>query len=184
LSIVSLGDGPSETDLPAPDHEEEINMAKPIIERPDIPPEYGNPRTRLEWVDVERRLEGAAVYWIASTRPDARPHVIPRDGMWLDGHLYYGGSPKTVHYRNITRNPQVVVHIGDGQEAIIVEGEVEIDKPTEEMAVRLSEGMFAKYPQYGRIEPSMYMGGVSIVRPRRVLAWTNFTENATRFRFE
>lgn len=98
--------------------------------------------------------------------------------------LYYGGSPETVHHRNVTRNPQVAVHIGDGQEAIIVEGTVEIQKPTQETAERLSEEMFAKYPQYGRLEPSMYMGGVSVLRPRRVLAWTVLFENATRFRFE
>lgn len=159
-------------------------MTKPVVDKPDIPPEYGNPTQRLEWAEVERRLERASAYWIASTRPDGRPHVIPRDGMWLDGALYYGGSPKTVHYRNITRNPHVAVHIGDGQEAIIVEGAVEIEKPTEEMAALLSDESFAKYPQYGRLEPSMYMGGVSVLRPRRVLAWTTFTENATRFKFE
>ncbi|MGH8957805.1 MAG: pyridoxamine 5'-phosphate oxidase family protein [Acidimicrobiia bacterium] len=68
--------------------------------------------------------------------PDGRPHVIPRDGMWIDGKLYYGGSPETVHYRNIVRNPEVAVHIGYGQEAIILEG-----------------------------------------------AWTNLTEDATRFVF-
>jgi len=104
--------------------------------------------------------------------------------MWIDGGLYYGGSPATVHHRNITHNPLVAVHIGDGQEAIIVEGAVEIEKPTEEMAERLSEESFAKYPQYGRLGPSVYIEGVSVLRPRRVLAWTSFTENATRFRFE
>jgi len=159
-------------------------MTDPVVEKPDIPPEYGNPTQRLEWTDVERKLESASAYWIASTRPDGRPHVIPRDGMWIDGGLYYGGSPATVHHRNITHNPLVAVHIGDGQEAIIVEGAVEIEKPTEEMAERLSEESFAKYPQYGRLDPSVYIEGVSVLRPRRVLAWTSFTENATRFRFE
>ena len=159
-------------------------MTEPIGERPDIPAEYGDPTQRLEWADVERRLESASVYWIASTRPDGRPHVIPRDGLWLDGGLYYGGSPETVHYRNITLNPHVAVHVGDGQEVIIVEGAVEIEKPTEAKATRLSDASFAKYPQYGRLGPGMYIGGVSVLRPRRVLAWTSFTENATRFRFE
>ena len=30
---------------------------EPIVERPDIPAEYGDPKQRLEWADVERRLE-------------------------------------------------------------------------------------------------------------------------------
>jgi hypothetical protein len=53
-------------------------MTKPVVEKPDIPPEYGNPTKRLEWADVEQKLESASAYWIASTRPDGRPHVIPR----------------------------------------------------------------------------------------------------------
>ena len=159
-------------------------MTEPMGEKPQIPPEYGNPSQRLAWAEVERKLEAASVYWIASTRPDGRPHVIPRDGTWLDGGLYFGGSPETVHHRNITLNPEVVMHIGDGQEVVIVEGAVEIEKPTEEMAKRLSDESFAKYSQYGRPDPSMYVEGVSVLRPRRVLAWTSFTENATRFRFE
>jgi hypothetical protein len=162
---------------------EEQKMTKPIGEKPEIPAEYGNPKERLDWTDVERRLQSAPVYWLASTRPDGRPHVIPRDGVWLESGLYYGGSPKTVHHRNIARNPQVAAHIGDGQEVIIVEGGVEIEKPTDEMAARLSNESFAKYPQYGRIDPSIYAGGVTVLRPLRVLAWTSFTENATRFRF-
>jgi nitroimidazol reductase NimA-like FMN-containing flavoprotein (pyridoxamine 5'-phosphate oxidase superfamily) len=162
----------------------EDNLREPVVDKPDIPSEYGDPQQRLEWAEVERRLQVAPVYWIASTRPDGRPHVIPRDGMWLDHALYYGGSPETVHHRNITHNPHIVVHIGDGQEAIIVEGAVKIEKPTEEMAARLSDESYSKYPQYGRLEPSLYMAGVSFLRPRRVLAWTSFTENATRFRFD
>jgi Pyridoxamine 5'-phosphate oxidase len=163
---------------------EEFSVTEPIVEKPDIPSEYGNPTQRLEWREVERRLERAPAYWIASTRPDGRPHVVPRDGLWLDGGLYYGGSPETVHHRNITHNPRIAVHIGDGLEAIILEGVVEIQKPTEEKAARLADESFAKYPHYGRFDPKVYMGGVSFLRPRRVLAWTNFTENATRFRFE
>ncbi len=159
-------------------------MNEPIVDKPEIPAEYGDPKKRLKWGDVEKMLEVAAVYWLASTRPDGRPHVVPRDGNWIDGGLYYGGSPQTVHSRNITSNPNVVVHIGDGQTAVIVEGAVETEKPSQEMAERLVELSFAKYPQYGRQDPRLYMGGVSVLRPRRVFAWTEFTVNATRFRFE
>ena len=159
-------------------------MAEPVAEKPEIPSEYGNPTTRLGWDEVEQKLKDAPVYWIASTRPDGRPHVIPRDGTWIDGGLYYGGSPQTVHFRNISKNPEVVAHIGDGQEVVIVEGAIEIEKPSKEEAERIADESFAKYPQYGRMDPTVYMNGVSVLRPRRVLAWTNFTENATRFRFE
>lgn len=159
-------------------------MSDPIVDKPEIPAEYGSPKKRLDWAEVESKLEDARVYWLASTRPDGRPHVVPRDGTWFDGGLYYGGSPETVHSRNIMANPNVVVHIGDGMEAIIVEGVIEIEKPDDAEAKRLSDASFAKYPQYGRMDPSMYKDGVAVLRPRRVIAWTDFTQNATRFRFE
>lgn len=159
-------------------------MAEPIVDKPEFPSEYGDPKERLTWSDVESKIADARAYWIASTRPDGRPHVIPRDGTWIDGALYYGGSPETVHFRNISANPEIVVHIGDGLEAIIVEGAVEIEKPDEAKAQRLSDASFEKYPQYGRMDPKMFMPGVSVLRPRRVLAWNDFTKDATRFRFE
>ena len=70
-------------------------MSEPVVDKPTIPPEYGDPKDRLEWAEVERRLERAGVYWIASTRPDGRPHVVPRDGMWLDGALYCTGTTQS-----------------------------------------------------------------------------------------
>ena len=159
-------------------------MKQPVVDKPEFPAEYGDPKQRLEWSEVEGKLAAATAYWIASTRPDGRPHVVPRDGTWFEGGLYYGGSAQTVHHRNIKRNPNIVVHVGDGAEAIIVEGAVEIERPTDAEAERLSDAMFAKYPQYGRMKPSMFKAGVSVLRPKRVIAWTSFTENATRFRFE
>jgi nitroimidazol reductase NimA-like FMN-containing flavoprotein (pyridoxamine 5'-phosphate oxidase superfamily) len=158
-------------------------VTNPIVEQLDIPHEYGTPTERLDWSSVESKLKASSVYWIASTRPDGRPHVVPRDGIWLDGCLYYGGVAATVHHRNITSNPEVVVHIGDGHEATIVEGAIEIEKPTEGKAGLLIEEMFAKYPQYGRLDPDMYSRGVLVLRPRRVIAWTDATLDATRFRF-
>ena len=159
-------------------------MSGPRVEKPTIPPDYGNPTERLTWEEVEERLKTAPVYWLASTRPDGRPHVIPRDGVWIDGALYYGGSPQTVHYKNISKNPQVVAHVGDGMEAFMVEGVVETEMPSEEKARLIADKSFEKYPQYGEMDPSMYMGGVSRLRPRRVLAWKTLFKDATRFVFD
>jgi len=159
-------------------------VSEPTADKPHFPPEYGDPAERLAWSDVEKRLGEARQYWIASVRPDGRPHVVPRDGMWIDAALYYGGSPETVHHRNVTQNPNVVVHIGDGWEAFIVEGAIEVEVPTEEKAQRLSDEMFAKYPVYGRLPTKVFKAGVAVLRPKVVLAWTDFTKNATRFRFQ
>jgi hypothetical protein len=33
------------------------------------------------------------------------------------------------------------------------------------------------------MDPNVYEAGVLVLRPRRILAWTSFGEDATRFRF-
>jgi hypothetical protein len=101
----------------------------------------------------------------------------------MDDALYYGGSPDTVHARNVGTEAPVTMHIGDGTEAIIVEGVAREEKPNSAEAAALSQASFAKYPQYGRMDPSLYEAGVLVLRPMRVLAWTNFGLDATRFRF-
>ncbi|MGH2777170.1 MAG: pyridoxamine 5'-phosphate oxidase family protein, partial [Actinomycetota bacterium] len=64
---------------------------EPVVEQLDIPAEYGSPKTLLTWNAIRKELEEAAQYWVATTRPDGRPHVVPRDGVWLDDAWYYGG---------------------------------------------------------------------------------------------
>src|SRR5687768_7996686 len=100
-------------------------MTEPRVEQLDLPKDYGTPKKLLAWSDVSARIEKSFAYWLATTRPDGRPHVMPRDGIWLDNVLYYGGSPKTVHNRNLEKNPNVVMHLEDAQGATIVEGVVE-----------------------------------------------------------
>lgn len=157
----------------------------PIAEQLALPPEYGSPKRKLAWEVVRQDLENASTYWVASTRPDGRPHVVPRDGIWLDDSWYYGGSPQTVHNQNIGNNPNLVMHIGDGLKAIIVEGEVHHIIPDKETAEQLAEASNRKYSHYGlNATADTYLsGGVWALKARRIMAWTNLPENATRFRF-
>jgi hypothetical protein len=158
-------------------------MPDPVAEQMTVPPGYPKPSKLLSWDAISEKLTAARVYWFGSTRPDGRPHLIPRDGMWIDNALYYGGSEETVHHRNVMANAAVTVHIGDGMEAIIVEGSVHSEAQAAAAAAKLADASYAKYPQYGRMDPKMYEAGVLVLRPRRVLAWTSPGQDETRFRF-
>ena len=95
-------------------------MEEPRVDRPEMPEGYGVPETSdgvLSWSRVVERLEASKQYWMATTRPDGRPHVVPRWGAWLDGRLYYDGSPDTVHVRNLVANPSCVLHLEAGCQA-------------------------------------------------------------------
>ena len=83
-------------------------------ELPRMPDGYGVPNCTsglLAWDLVEAELVASHSYWLTSVRPDGRPHVVPRWGVWLDDHFYYDGSPATRHTRSVEANPAVTLNL-------------------------------------------------------------------------
>ena len=158
---------------------------EPIAEPLDLPPGYGEVAAPLEWEQVRGILERAPAYWLATVRPDGRPHAVPRDGFWVDDLLLYGGAPETVHHRNLAANPHVVAHVGEYAEVVVVEGTAAREDLPRDLLERLCAA-HAKYPQYGPPpDPDTWehAGGVLVLRPQRVLAWTDYPKDCTRFTF-
>lgn len=157
-----------------------------------MPEGYGVPESEegmLEWAAVEDRLVASQQYWMATTRPDGRPHVVPRWGVWLDGGLYYDGAPTTVHVGNLHANPACTLHLEDGWEAVIVDGEAApAEPPGLELGGRIAAAMSGKYGAKG-YEPGPdswegeAAGGLVRFTPMRALAWFDFPNDVTRFRF-
>ena len=154
---------------------------EPAAEPGGIPKEYGVPSRTMAWSDVVARLDAARHYWITTLHADGRPHVVPVDGMWIDGDWYYGGAPQTVHMRNAARDRRISMHIGDGTWGVIVDGSVERARPDAALAERMADAMDAKY-DYGRPDPSLFNEAWRLA-PTRVLAWTSYPDDVTRFRF-
>jgi Pyridoxamine 5'-phosphate oxidase len=149
----------------------------------DFPPGYGTPKRRLPWAEVRQRLEEAPAYWLATTRSDGRPHVVPLDGVWVDDVWWYGGAPQTVHIRNVGARPRVVMHLADPMKAVMVEGIVRRVSLEVEPAQRLADACNTKYAHYGMdATADTYREALGLF-PERVLAWTAFPTDATRFEF-
>ena len=160
-------------------------MNEPKVERLALPKEYGEPKKLLAWADVRAKLERERTYWVASIRLDGRPHLIPKDGIWLDDTWYYSGAEKTVHHRNVLRNPAVAMHVGGETDAVIVEGSVHKVVPPQDLAQQLAELTNVKYAHYGMNNTAeTYAGGIWTLTARRVLAWNLLYEDATRFVFD
>ena len=153
----------------------------PVAEQLRLPSSYGSPNRLLDWTVVEQRLVDSLRYWLATVRGDGSPHVVPLDGIWLDGCCYFGGDPGTVHIRNVRRDGRATLHLEDGESAVIVEGTAEWTMPSMAVARRLAAASKAKYgyPQ----SASSYVEGVWRLQPVKVLAWTTLYLDATRFRF-
>jgi nitroimidazol reductase NimA-like FMN-containing flavoprotein (pyridoxamine 5'-phosphate oxidase superfamily) len=156
--------------------------ATPRTEQLRIPAIYGAPSRLLEWPDVSARLAEAHQYWLATVRPNGRPHVVPLDGLWIDDGWYFGGSPETVKHNNLLANAHAALHLEDARSAVIVEGKCEVKKPSQEGAVGLAAASKAKYG-YGP-PASVYLGGVWRLTPVKAVAWTDLTVDATRFLFD
>ncbi|HLL61613.1 MAG TPA: pyridoxamine 5'-phosphate oxidase family protein [Propionibacteriaceae bacterium] len=146
-----------------------------------LPPSYGRPARVLGWDEVEPKLAESKTYWLATTRPDGRPHAVPVDGIWWQGALYFGGDPATVHIRNLRNDPRVVVHTESGESPVIAEGVAEWHQPSEDEINGLVTATQAKYGYPA--SPDSYRGGTWRLSPVRVLAWNVLYEDATRFTF-
>lgn len=69
-------------------------------------PGYGIPSGSeglLPWGFVEERMANARKYWVATVRPDGRPHLTPVWGLWVEGAFYFGSGPRTRKARNLRR---------------------------------------------------------------------------------
>jgi Pyridoxamine 5'-phosphate oxidase len=143
---------------------------------------------RLPWRWATERLEAARTYWIATTRPDGRPHTRPVWGVWLANALYF--STGSLAAGNLAAQPAITVHLESGEEVVIVEGVAEVAQG-EELLQRVSALYDAKY-QWD--DPDADDDVFYVVRPEIVFGWVEdstgqdggaaFHGTATRWRFE
>jgi len=163
-------------------------MNMPRITRPEFPKGYvDNPVSFVDWEWVVAQLTESKHYWLCSVRPDGRPHVVPRWGAFLDNKFYYDGSPETRHARNIEKNPHITLNLESGEKAIIMEGiSKPAGKPSSEFAKLLAKSISGKYAALGYSpKPNQWdEGGLFVFTPRQCIAWSNFTQNPTKFVFE
>jgi hypothetical protein len=94
---------------------------------------YGSPP--LEWkrviegLDKTRELDvndAAGRYWIASTRPDGRPHLMAVGIVWDDGSFYLVTGAGTQKGKNLAHDPRCVVSVAAPGIDIVAEGEARI----------------------------------------------------------
>jgi nitroimidazol reductase NimA-like FMN-containing flavoprotein (pyridoxamine 5'-phosphate oxidase superfamily) len=155
-----------------------------------LPEGYGVPEVEegmVAWSWAVEQLERARVYWFCTTRPDARPHTMPAWAVWVDGGLYFDGSPETRRSKNLAANPAIAVHLESGEQVVILEGQAdEAGGPSKELAERLVAAFEAKYGASDNYHPKADQwdrGGLWVLRPRVAFGWTAFPQTLTRWRF-
>ena len=167
--------------------EHQRSSAVPVASRPDIRG-YGildaqSGKGLLPWSWAEQHLADAHNYWIATTRPDGRPHLMVVWGVWVENAFYFSTGRESRKARNLGANPNCIISPDGAAEAAIVEGVAsEVSDP--EAIKRLDEVYFAKYEW--NLDPNL--GPIYRVQPKVVFGFIetggDFTRTATRWRFE
>lgn len=161
-------------------------------------PRYGDPGVQgVAWADAIDRLAQAQVYWIATLRPGAGPHVTPVIGVVSDEvfHFCTGvGEQKEV---NLRADPHCTVLTGtnliDAGTDVVVEGVADRVTGDGDLA-RLADAWVAKYGEEWRFEVSdgafhhadspAHDVPVFAVRPARAYAFGRGPASHTRYRFD
>jgi Pyridoxamine 5'-phosphate oxidase len=64
------------------------------------------------WAEARERLEHpepGRTYWLATVRPDGRPHIMPILGLWLDSAFYFITGETTRKGKNLAGDPRCVI---------------------------------------------------------------------------
>jgi general stress protein 26 len=104
--------------------------------------------TPTAWAEARSRLERAEVYWLATVRPDGRPHVTPLVAAWLDDALYFCTGESERKAQNLARNAHCVITTGcntlnEGLD-LVVEGDA-VRVRDEATLQRVADRYAAKY---------------------------------------
>jgi hypothetical protein len=162
---------------------------EPIAE---LDPDFSDPgATPTPWAEARSQLEGAEIFWLATVRPDGRPHVTPLISVWVDDAPWFVTGPTERKARNLAENSSCVLTTGcntlsEGLD-VVVEGEAvrEVDDTTLQ---RVADAYAAKYPEpfHFTVRDGTFDGDGLVFRIQRAKVFGfrhNPVASQTRWRF-
>ena len=115
----------------------------------------GGDATPTPWLDAQRALTDARIYWITTVRHDLRPHVTPLIGLWIDDTFVFCTGPGEQKAKNIVDNSNCAVvtgcnTYGEGLD-VVVEGNT-VRVVEEVRLLELARAFETKYGSEWRFE--------------------------------
>ncbi|WP_436495906.1 TIGR03618 family F420-dependent PPOX class oxidoreductase [Actinokineospora sp. HUAS TT18] len=159
----------------------------PRAERPFMPGYGIRPAEAglLPWSWAEPKLRASHDYWVATVRPDGRPHLMPVWGWWDGSDFWFSSGLHSRKARNVAAGSAVSVSIQDPLDPVIVEGTAEIVTDPADLRAFL-DGLNAKYDtDYAEDFVDPARNATIRVRPVRAfgLVAEDFTGSPTRWTF-
>jgi hypothetical protein len=103
------------------------------------------------WTEGRARLDQADLYWLATIRPEGRPHVTPLIAVWLEEALFFCTGEREQKARNLAANPRCSVITGcntlDAGLDIVIEAEA-VRGRDETRLLHVADAYRAKYGSY------------------------------------
>ena len=139
----------------------------------------------LPWSWVKGKMESCRTFWLATICPgtenasEARPHVMPVWGVWLNDAFFFSTGRKSRKGQNLAANPSCTVANDDGEEAVIIEGKASVvEDPA--MLERIASAYKKKY----KMDPRSMGEPIFKVQPAKVFSFIekSFPNSATRWR--
>lgn len=129
----------------------------------------------IPWRVIDTQLQALRTIWLSSTRPDGRPHCVPVWYLWENGaqpSIVFMTANDTQKTRNLEHQSWVVMHAGDGDDALIFEGEIE-SIPASAERERLNHLFREKYvdPYSGARAEFGEHDAVFRLKVRHVMTW-------------
>lgn len=134
----------------------------------------------LAWSWARERLAQARNYFLATTRPDGAPHVMPIWGLWIGDTFQFSTGKTSRKAKNLASEPRCVVVPEGGEEAVIVEGTASELAGSERLAT-----FFTAYQAKYGFDVSSMGEPLYVVTPSVVYGQIEktFTKSATRWTF-
>ena len=158
--------------------------SQPKADRP-FAPGYGivgaqDGKGLLSWAWVARKMNNCRTFWLATIHAgQARPHVMPVWGVWLDDAFFFSTGRKSRKGQNLSANPACTVTNDNGEDAVIVEG-----RANELEDTKVLERIASAYKQKYKMDPRSMGEPIFAVRPHRVFGFIekSFPKSATRWK--
>ena len=138
----------------------------------------------LDWSWADERLRGRHIWWLATTRPNGAPHLMPVWAVWLGDGVAFSTGTGSRKSKNIAHEQRVSITPERGVESVIVEGVVEPLSPERK------DEFVAAYEQVWGMDPTGMGEPLLLIRPTRAFGFidveddTGFPNTATRWTFE
>ena len=166
-------------------------MLEPKVSRPHWPDAVQNPSIDLSalkpWGWALECLEKSHNYWIATTRPDGRPHLMLVWGIWWQDAFWFSTGRRTRKAKNIAADPRCVIATEKADEAVILEGAAQeiTDRAIWKQIVEVYNSKYG-----GDVGPLLETSNSCIFRVLPQMAFgqdehaSNFSEAVTRWHFQ